>query len=61
MKKKDDEKRLEVEHQKMVSNMIKSANGRNRSFAQIHRANGVERMIADSGGGRRRCQAFGQM
>ena len=27
MKKKDEEKRLEVEHQKMVSNMIKSANG----------------------------------
>ena len=32
-----------------------------RYFVQNRRANGVERRTADCEGGRRRCQAFGEM
>ena len=44
--KKDEEKRMEAWHQKLVSRLIGSADGGN---------NGVERRSADSEGGSRRC------
>ena len=49
-KKKDEEKRMEVEHQKLVSRMINTAGGGTGLFAQNHHANGVERRSADSEG-----------
>ena len=62
LEKKDEEKRVEVEHQKLISRMIESAEGgTNRSFAQDQQTNGVDRRSADSEGGRRRCQAVGHM
>ena len=59
--KKDEEKRMEVEHQKLVSRMIRSAGGGPGLSHKNHQTNSVERRSADSKGGRRRCQAFGQM
>ena len=62
VKKKDEEKRMDVELQKLVSDMIKSANGGTGLFSQNHQANGVERRSAVSERRRRRrCQAFGLM
>ena len=55
--KKDGEKRMEAEHQKLVSRMIASADGGARLAAQDHETNGVESRSADSVGRRRRCQA----
>ena len=46
MKKKDEEKSMDVELQKLVSDMIKSANGGTGLFSQNHQANGVERRNA---------------
>ena len=51
--KKDEEKRMDVELQKLVSDMIKSANGGTGLFSQNHQANGVERRSAVSEGRRR--------
>ena len=58
--KKDEEKSTEV-HQKLVSRMIRGAEGGTGHVAQNHHANGVERRNTDSEGGGRRCQAVGQM
>ena len=53
LKKKDEEKRMEVEHPKLVGRMLRSV--------QDHEANNFDRRSADSEGGRRRCQAVSQM
>ena len=60
MMKKDEAKKTEEEHQRKVSQMIKSADGRTRFAAQDHQADGVE-WSADIDEGRRRRQADGQM
>ena len=61
MLKKDEEKRMEVEHQKSFSRVIKSAQVGTGPLAQDHETNGVQRRSANSEGGRRRCQTVGQM
>ena len=61
MKKKDEEKRKEVEHQKVVQSYDQECGRWNRSFAQNYKAHRLERRIADAGEGRRGCQTCGQM
>ena len=56
MKKKDEEKRMEADHQKLVSRMIASDDGGARLAAQDHETDSLERRSAESEGGRRRCQ-----
>ena len=58
--KKDEETRMEVEHQKLVSLITTGTDG-GTGLAQNHQATGSERRSADSEGCRRRCQALGQM
>ena len=59
--KKDEERRMEVRQQKLVSRLGRSAAGGTGLFAQNHQTNGAERRSADSEEGRRRCQAVGEM
>ena len=60
MKNRDEVKRM-VEHQKLVSRVIKSADGSARLLHEITKPTAWRESRADSGEGRRRCQAFGQM
>ena len=48
MKKRNEAKTIEVEHQKLVSRMIYSADGSTGALAQNDQANGLERRKADS-------------
>ena len=59
--KKNEDKSMEVEHQKLVSRMIKSADGGTGLLHKKYQANGVERRSADSEGGRGRCQTVSHM
>ena len=61
MKKKDEEKRMERERQKLVSRMLARADGGAGLLHKNHQANGVARRTADSEGGRRICKGVSQM
>ena len=58
MKKKDEGKRMDVEHQKFVCRMTSSAEGGTGLFAHHHQNNGVERINADSEGGKEKMSSF---
>ena len=61
VKKRDEAKRMEVEHLRNVSRLIKSADGGTGVSHNNCQANGVARRRPDSEKGRRRCEAVSQM
>ena len=58
LKKKDEEKKMEVEHPNNCEWNDSQCRWRNRSVAQDHETNSLERKRADFEGRRRRCDTF---